>query len=321
MTGLLGRTLLLLNVGCVFVVGCGSSGPAAHDAGDGGRAGDGGSLDADAPAGDAPVDERGNDAGPMLDAASESVPDAARSDAATSDAATADTASDALIDADGGSDAVSRSSACGRSWSYDWSTPQSVRTWQVRRGAPVIDTGADELLLPFGSQEYQYIVSDSQYVMEFDLTIDGDLTFLAHESGGDDPIYKDVIPSITRSGSELVLASVTAGATSTAPGGGFTGQRFPAERVHVTLFVDPYGHYIGMKVDSSHGSFWSGFSNVNFVPHDLLLVGANLAAEQGTTARVHVGPLSACNRAFTVPCPPSSKIGFCTVAGVDMPPL
>jgi hypothetical protein len=286
--------------------GCGSSGKHPLDASDGAIRPDGTSIDAP------PVtDDAGADG--LVDATSEPAPDAATFETADSDAAR-----DATSDAgDGNTATVSRSPSCRRSWLYDWSTPQSVIGWSAMRGAPEVDATADELRLPFDSAELNTYVSSSQFVLEFDLALDGDLTFLVREQGD----INDIVPSITRSGGELVLASVTSGAMSAAPGGGFTGQRFPAERVHVTLFVEPYQHLIGMKVDSSRGSFWSGFSNVSTVPQSLVFVGAGLTSEKGTTARAHVGAISGCERGFQDRCLSLNQHGFCAVDGVDTPPL
>jgi hypothetical protein len=301
------RTFLV--VGCVFAVGCGSSGPAAHDAGDAGRVGDGGSRDLDAAAApDVPVDERADaavgDAGPLLDAASDAPADG-RGDGSV---VLVDAAADAGLDArDGSSVPVSRAAACGRTWLWDWSTPGSAKLSPNRftSGTPTIDTARDELLLPFDSQEFG-TTSAVQYVLEFDLEIDGDLTFAVRESTA----WQVPVPSITRSGGELILSSLTG--DQTAPGGFFTGQRIPAERVHVTLFGFPYHHLLGMKVDSSHGSFWSGFAALQTPPQELFLMGADLSAERGTAARVHVGPMSGCERSFDDGvCLTTRSPGFC----------
>ncbi len=319
MTRLVRRTFLL-NVGFAFVVGCGATGPAARDAGDAGRARDGGSLDAEtSPLSDAPAGEAGD--APDADGKGDSAPDASPDvvGASVPDAPTADlSVSEAGTDArDGSSATLSRAAACGRTWLWDWSTPGSARLSPIAltSGTPVIDTARDELLLPFDSQEFAIAVSASKYVLEFDLEIDGNLTFAVREFRDKD----EFVPSITRSGGELILASVTPEG-KTAPGGGFTGQRIPAERVHVTLFGDPYAHLLGMEVDSSHGSFWSGFAALVTPPQSLVLFGEDLSAERGTAARVHVGPMSGCDRPFNDDaCKATPSPGFCPA--ITAPPL
>jgi hypothetical protein len=194
---------------------------------------------------------------------------------------------------------------CLRAFTSDWRSPLQTEAnhWRAivgTQGTPSVDTTAVELLLPRDSQVTN-LVSPQSYVLEFDVTIDGDLTFFVDT---DPPNFTNFrrLPSITRAGSQLVFSTAFSGATAIAPGGGFTGQRVPAQKVHVTLWADPGGHHLGMKVDAAGQSFWSGFANLDHPPQNLRLVGANLVAEQGTTARVHVGQMTGCERVFKDDC-------------------
>ncbi|HVU52577.1 MAG TPA: hypothetical protein VHL80_17980 [Polyangia bacterium] len=230
-------------------------------------------------------------------------------------------ARDAGSDArDAAVDLLSRSPSCGRRYAYEWSAPFSTpgMPWSVAHGNPTVDAAADELLLPWDSKVYDVTVSPSATVLDFDVSIEGNLTFLVQGVPDD---QAEPVPSITRAGDEMILASAQYGGAAIAPGGFFTGQRFPAQRVHVTLFLDPYAHHLGMKVDTMTQSFFSGFTKVAINPQSLTLVGDNLESERNADSRVHVGPITGCDRPFNDLCVPD-VLGFCSPdGGPDAPPL
>jgi hypothetical protein len=333
-------TVLAAGLALVLVASCGSrhaaKGTSDGAAPDGGAAADGGPPDAGqetAIVSDAAVEasspDAPSDATPNLDSLAS--PDASTADAAGADvpadaasagdvAAHADAAPivDGIVVADG------LVLPCLRAFTSDLRSPLETLAnhWRAIRGTqgtPSVDTTAVELLLPRDSQVWN-LVSPQSFVLEFDVTIDGDLTFFVDT----DPPNLRSLPSITRAGSQFVFSTAFSGATAVAPGGGFTGQRVPAQKVHVTVWGDPGGH-LGMKVDAAGQSFWSGFASLDHPTQSLRLVGANLAAEQGTTARVHVGQMTGCERVFKVDCladgDPTHKFAFCPTAGPSAPPL
>ncbi|HTA17821.1 MAG TPA: hypothetical protein VK989_00930 [Polyangia bacterium] len=203
--------------------------------------------------------------------------------------------------------------ACGqRSFDFEWKAALPMGAWLALHGSPqvdspVVDTTANELLLPFGSAVENPAVSASNYFLEFDLSIDGDLTFVMVPGFS---FSNEPLPSIARSGPDLVLTTFTAGETTTKPGGGFQGQHIPAQKVHVILFADAYPEMLGMEVIAAGQTFWSGFTVLSRPPEDLKLISVNLPAEAGSTAHIHVGPMSGCEVAFRNPCTTQSP-GFC----------
>lgn len=206
---------------------------------------------------------------------------------------------------------------CGhRSLSFEWRTPLAMSRWLVVHGAPTVDTAANELLLPPGGAVEDNALAADRYFLEFDLSIEGDMTFYVSPSA---TYANEPLPSITRSGSDLVLGTYAVGDTTTKPGGGFQCQHIPAQRVHVVLFLDPAPEMLGMEVIAGGQTFWSGFTVLSHPPQDLKLVGANLPATAGT-ARVHVGPISGCNVNFQNPCR-MLEPGFCAVDGGSAPPF
>jgi hypothetical protein len=207
---------------------------------------------------------------------------------------------------------------CGhRVFDFEWTKPIGMGHWFVLHGSPATDTAANELLLPFDSGVEDVALDASNYYLEFDLSIDGDLTFFASPGA----IFNDEpMPAITRSGSELVFSTLTTGATKTVPAGGFQGQRIPAQKVHVVLFGEAYPERLGLEVIAGGQTFWSGFTVLSSPPEVLNLVAANLPAEAGTTARIHIGPISGCQIPFFDPCKRLDS-GFCPVDGGAGPPF
>jgi hypothetical protein len=323
-----------------LVASCGSrhaaKGTSDGEAPDGDAAADGGPPDAgqetavlpdaavEASSPDAPSDST-----PNLDSLTSPDVLAADADAVADVPADAASAGDVAADADaagivdGAAEAESRSPSCLRGFISDWRAPLQTLAnhWMAisgTQGTPSVDTTAGEALLPRDSRVWT-LVSPSDFVLEFDVTIDGDLTFFVDTYGPN----HGPLPSITRAGSQLVFSTAFSGATAIAPGGGFTGQRVPAQKVHVTLWGETGGHRLGMKVDAAGQTFWSGFANLDHPTQYLMLVGANLAAEQGTTAHVHVGQMTGCERVFKDDCleDPTHLLAFCPTAGPSAPPL
>jgi hypothetical protein len=108
----------------------------------------------------------------------------------------------------------------------------------------------------------------SSFVVDFFVTLEGDVTFFPaapdEMTGG--------LPSITRSGSELILGTWTYGADPELVAGRlFSGQRLPVDQVHVTVFVEADGSRLAMRVESGGASFWSGYTTTSPAPHGLLL--------------------------------------------------
>jgi hypothetical protein len=182
----------------------------------------------------------------------------------------------------------------------------------------MIDAAANELLLPRDGIVGKYGLSASKYFLEFDLSIDGDMTFYVSPSA---TFANEPLPSITRSGADLVLETYTVGDTAAKPGGGFQGQHISAQRIHVVLFLDTSPELLGMKVIAGGQTFWSGFTVLSRPPQDLQLVGASLPANATGTALVHVGPVSGCEVRFQNPCTMWLKPGFCPVDGASAPPF
>ncbi|HEX4406418.1 MAG TPA: hypothetical protein VH560_16380 [Polyangia bacterium] len=303
---------------CALAAGCGTKSKSVIDA-----AGDRGAFDAGrgdvsdaAQSKDAAADVKVDvDAAPPRPDASgpTDVADAPDADAARApDAGSGlDAPTDALTFGDSGF-------SCGRrSFDFEWRQPLPMGQWSVSYGSPSVDTTANELLLPYNSSLDDIALSDVNYALEFDLSIDGNLTFFAGPpSTQSDP----PLPSITRSGSDLVLSTLTIGASATQPAGGFQGQHIPAQTVHVTIFVDTDFELFGMKVVAGSQTFWSGFTVTNRPPMTVRVAAAALPGEAGTNAHIHVGPMFGCEVPFKSDCE-SFTSGFCPVDGGSTPPF
>jgi hypothetical protein len=297
--------------------GCGSRAPHHPDAGRDGSPSDGVTGGPSADAADAPQvleTEGGSDLAGAGDAASPA--DVPPADAPSSSTDARDAGGDAGAVEVG---SVSRSPRCNRSYGWSWTAPLSATPpWIPTHGSPSVDTTANELLLPWDSKVSNPDTLSGAAVLEFDVSIEGNLTFFVQGVAND---QQEPVPSLTRSGDELILASARYDGPAPAPGGFFTGQRFPAQRVHVTLFVDPSQHHIGMQVDTPTQSFFSGFSKVEIIPVEVTLVGDDLESERSTSSRIHVGPITGCDRGFNDKCVPD-ELGFCLPdGGPDAPPL
>ena len=288
--------LLLVCVLASLAAACGSRVGDAIDAGPDGR------LDGTGPGvdGAAPYDvPTGLPETPLESLAPIDVADSAGADGRDVDDAGTD-ASDARNFGDSGL-------TCGRRvLDFEWQKALPMGQWTVYQ-PPMVDTAANELLLPFDSGVFDDVVSATNYFLEFDLSIDGNLTFFVSPYA---TFGSEKLPSISRVGSDLVLAAITPGATATQVGGGFQGQHIPAQRVHVVLFAEPYTEALGMKVVAGAETFWSGFTIVERPPQDLKLVAASLPAEAGTTARIHIRPVTkvrgATSRTTAPPSTPAS---------------
>jgi hypothetical protein len=158
----------------------------------------------------------------------------------------------------------------------------------------------------------------SAFVVDFDVALEGDVTFFpaapGEEIGG--------LPSITRSGADLVLGNWTYGADPVLVAGGFfSGQHLAAKALHLTVFVEADASRLAMRVEAGGASFWSGFTTTSPAPHGLVLATEPGPATNAGSSSVRVGAILGCERPITDDCTTAPIIGFCREPAGSTPPF